>query len=87
MGIDLRPGALTDDPVGKVELGRTKTVKGNIPRESVAHVIDRVLATEAVKSGWLDLHEGDVDIDEAVTAVVRDGVDAAEGEDIYAKYN
>lgn len=87
VGIDLRPGALTDDPVGKVEFGKTKTVRGNIPRVSVAHVIDRVLATEGVKSGWLDLHEGDVDIDEAVAAAVRNGVDAAEGEDIYAKYN
>ncbi|KAL9477477.1 hypothetical protein ACSS6W_007318 [Trichoderma asperelloides] len=87
VGIDLRPGALTDDPVGKVEFGKTKKVRGNIPRESVAHVIDRILAAEGVKSGWLDLVEGDVDIDEAVTAAIRDGVDTAEGEDIYAKYN
>ena len=30
--------------------------------------------------------ESDDEIDEAVAAVVRDGVDAAEGEDIYFKY-
>ncbi|KAL7924456.1 hypothetical protein ACQKWADRAFT_286757 [Trichoderma austrokoningii] len=87
VGIDLRPGTLTEDPVGKVELGKTKRAIGGISRDSVAHVIDRILATEGVKSGWLDLVEGDVDIDEAVAAAVRDGVDAAEGEDIYAKYN
>lgn len=87
VGIDLRPGALTDDPVGKVELGKTKKARGNAPRELVAHVIDKILAAEGVKSGWLDLLEGDVDIDEAVATVIRDGVDAAEGEDLYAKYN
>ncbi|KAM0263516.1 hypothetical protein ACHAQJ_001134 [Trichoderma viride] len=63
VGIDLRPGTLTDDPKGNVTLA------------------------EGVKSGWLDLLQGDDDIDEAVAAAVRSGVDAAEGEDIYAKYN
>lgn len=87
VGIDLRPGMLTDDPVGKVELGKTKSAKGSASRDSVAHVIDRILAAERVKSGWLDLFKGDVDIDDAVAAAVRDGVDSAEGEDIYAKYN
>ncbi|KAK1249437.1 hypothetical protein MKX07_002953 [Trichoderma sp. CBMAI-0711] len=86
VGIDLRPGTLTDEPKGKVTLGKTKNVKGSVPRATVAHVADALLAAEGVKSGWLDLLQGDDDIDEAVSAVVREGVDAAEGEDIYAKY-
>ncbi|PNP50401.1 hypothetical protein THARTR1_08928 [Trichoderma harzianum] len=86
VGIDLRPGTLTDDPKGTVSLGRNKNVRGEVSRESVAHVADAILAADGVKSGWIDLLEGDDDINEAVAAVVRDGVDAAEGEDIYAKY-
>jgi nucleoside-diphosphate-sugar epimerase len=87
VGIDLRPGALTETPKGNVTFGKNKAVKGSVSRETVAYVIDAVLATEGVKSGWLDLLQGEDDIDEAVAAAVRDGVDAAEGEDIYAKYN
>lgn len=86
MGIDLRPGTLTESPRGNVTLGKNKNVKGNVSRETVAHVADAILAAEGVKSGWIDLLQGDDDINEAVAAVVRDGVDAAEGEDIYAKY-
>lgn len=86
MGIDLRPGALTEKPKGNVTLGKNKNVKGEVSRETVAYVADALLAADGVKSGWVDLLQGDDDIDEAVAAVVRDGVDAAEGEDIYAKY-
>jgi hypothetical protein len=86
VGIDLRPGTLTDEPKGKVTLGKTKNVRGSVPRDTVAHVADALLAADGVKSGWLDLLQGDDDIDEAVSAVIREGVDAAEGEDIYAKY-
>ncbi|KAH6608448.1 hypothetical protein Trco_001794 [Trichoderma cornu-damae] len=86
VGIDLRPGTLTETPKANVTLGKTKTVKGSVSRGTVAHVTDALLATDGIKSGWIDLLEGDADIDEAVTAVVRDGVDAAEGEDIYYKY-
>lgn len=86
VGIDLRPGRLTDDPKGNVTLGRNKDVQGEVSRETVAHVADAILAADGVKSGWIDLLKGDDDINEAVAAVVRDGVDAAEGEDIYAKY-
>ncbi|KAL7933013.1 hypothetical protein V8C35DRAFT_67423 [Trichoderma chlorosporum] len=86
VGIDLRPGELTDDPKGNVTLGKTPGVKGRVPRETVAYVTDAILAAEGVRSGWIDLLEGDDDINEAVAAVVRNGVDAAEGEDIHAKY-
>ncbi|RFU78501.1 hypothetical protein TARUN_3748 [Trichoderma arundinaceum] len=86
VGIDLRPGRLSEGPKGNVTLGKNKNVVGEVPRETVAHVADALLAAEGVKSGWIDLLQGDDDINEAVAAVVRDGVDAAEGEDIYTKY-
>ncbi|PTB66793.1 NAD(P)-binding protein [Trichoderma citrinoviride] len=86
VGIDLRPGRLTDEPKERVTLGKTKNVQGSISRVTVAHVADALLAAEGVKSGWLDLLQGDKEIDEAVDAVVREGVDTAEGEDIYSKY-
>ncbi|KAL7942579.1 hypothetical protein V8C42DRAFT_148513 [Trichoderma barbatum] len=85
-GIDLRPGRLTEAPKGKVTLGKNERVHGSVSRDTVAHVIDALFAAEGVKSGWVDLLEGDDDINEAVAAVIRDSVDAAEGEEIYVKY-
>ncbi|KAK3995261.1 hypothetical protein QBC44DRAFT_320754 [Cladorrhinum sp. PSN332] len=83
VGIDLRPGTLTLDPAGKVELGKTKGSRGNVSRESVAKVADLLLAREGVKNSWVDLLDGDEDVDKAVERVVREGVDAAEGEPVY----
>ncbi|KAK5989459.1 hypothetical protein PT974_10978 [Cladobotryum mycophilum] len=83
VGIDLRPGALTDDSIGQVSLGKTSVVRGRVSRESVAHVADRLLAAEGVQSGWLDLLAGDDEIDVAIEKVIRDAVDTAEGEPIY----
>ena len=37
-GIDLRPGALTEEPAGGVELGKTKGSGGKVSREAVAQV-------------------------------------------------
>lgn len=82
-GICLRPGTLSDDAAGKVVLGKIPHVKGNVPRESVAQVADALLAAEGVKSGWLDLLEGDESVDAAVNKAVKEGVDTAEGEAIY----
>ncbi|KAJ4153433.1 hypothetical protein LMH87_009919 [Akanthomyces muscarius] len=82
-GICLRPGTLSDGPAGKVLVGKAPHVKGNVPRESVAQVADALLAAEGVKSGWLDLLEGDESVDAAVTKAVKEGVDTAEGEAIY----
>lgn len=79
-GIDLRPGTLTDEPAGKVELGKTKKSKGVVSRESVAQVAALLLESGGVKSGWLDLLDGDEDSESAVKRVIREGVDAAEGE-------
>ncbi|KAL2259231.1 hypothetical protein VTK26DRAFT_7167 [Humicola hyalothermophila] len=80
VGINLRPGTLTLEPAGKVELGRTKRMRGNVSRESVARVADQLLASEGVKNSWLDLLDGEEDIEGAVARVVSEGVDAAEGE-------
>ncbi|KAK4166829.1 hypothetical protein QBC43DRAFT_312513 [Cladorrhinum sp. PSN259] len=83
VGINLRPGTLTLDPAGKVELGKTKGSRGNVSRESVAKVADQLLAREGVKNSWIDLLDGDEDVEKAVERVVREGVDAAEGEPVY----
>lgn len=81
VGIDLRPGTLTEEPSsGKVELGKTKGASGKVSRESVAKVADLLLASEGVKNSWLDLLDGEEVIGAAVSRVVSEGVDAAEGE-------
>ncbi|KAG6150706.1 hypothetical protein E4U50_006415 [Claviceps purpurea] len=83
VGIDLRPGVLTEEPAGRVELGKTKHVKGNVSRATVAAAADALLAADGVRSGWIDLLDGEEDLDAAVARVVREGVDSAEGEAIY----
>jgi len=83
VGIDLRPGALTTDPAGKVTLGKTPRAVGSVSRESVAKVADALLAAEGVKNSWIDLTDGDEEIDAAVSRVIREGVDVAEGEPVF----
>lgn len=83
VGINLRPGTLTSERAGKVELGKTKLSKGNVSRESVAQVAALLLETEGVKNTWLDLLDGDEDSASAVKRVIQDGVNAAEGEPIF----
>ncbi|KAK3317743.1 hypothetical protein B0T19DRAFT_297060 [Cercophora scortea] len=83
VGIDLRPGFLTDKPAGNVELGRTKGSGGSTSRETVAKVADLLLATEGVRNSWIDLLDGEESIEAAVERVVTEGVDAAEGEPVF----
>ncbi|KUI54639.1 hypothetical protein VP1G_02050 [Cytospora mali] len=83
VGINLRPGTLTLEPAGKVELGKTKTSRGDVSRESVAKVAAALLEADGVKNSWIDLLDGEEDVDSAVQRVVKEGVDAAEGEAIY----
>ncbi|KAF4458448.1 NAD dependent epimerase dehydratase [Fusarium albosuccineum] len=85
IGLNLRPGTLTANPATKVELGKTNHVRTErgISREAVAEVASALLAAEGVKNTWLDLLDGEEEIGAAVERVVRDGVDAAEGEAIY----
>ena len=78
--ISLRPGTLSmEDETGKVALGKTKT--GEVPRGDVAEVAVRLLDKGGV-NGWVDLLGGEEGIDEAIEGVVRDGVNAMEGEDV-----
>lgn len=82
IGIDLRPGSLTDEPAGAVELGKTVQSRGAVSRASVAVVADLLLAHPSPKSAWIDLLDGSEDAAAAVDRVVADGVDAIEGEAI-----
>jgi hypothetical protein len=81
--INLRPGTLTLDPAGPVELGKTGHSRGNVSRETVARVADLLLASEGVGNTWLDLLDGEEDAEKAVERVVREGVNAAEGESVF----
>lgn len=81
--INLRPGTLTLEPAGPVELGKTGHSSGNVGRETVARVADLLLASEGVGNTWLDLLDGEEKAEKAVERVVREGVNAAEGEDIF----
>jgi hypothetical protein len=81
--ICLRPGALSDEPAtGNVNLGKIGS-QGKVPREDVARVADTLLARQGSK-GWYDLLGGEEKIGDAVNRVVREGVDAVEGEDVGA---
>ncbi|EXK40833.1 hypothetical protein FOMG_07568 [Fusarium oxysporum f. sp. melonis 26406] len=79
-GISLRPGMLSDEPAGKVEIGKTKTSRGNVSRASVADTIVSLLENQNVKSSWLDLLDGDHDVNVSVERIASTGLDAAEGE-------
>lgn len=83
VGICLRPGTLSDEPAGKISLGKLPHVKGNVPRETVAQVADALLAAEGIKNTWLDLLSGDDEVETAVGRCVKNGVNTAEGEAIY----
>ncbi len=78
--VDLRPGMLTDQPAGKVQMGKTKA-SGDSSRASVAEAIVACLETEGAK-GWLDILDGEEGIKEAVERCAREGVDCVEGEDL-----
>lgn len=49
-GLNLRPGELTGEPAGRVELGRTKSSRGEVARESVARVAALLLQSPGAKS-------------------------------------
>ena len=79
--INLRPGLLAGQPATrKVQLGKTAG-NGSVTREDVAIVADLLLARDDT-SGWYDLLNGDEGVEEAVERVVREKVDAVEGEDV-----
>lgn len=80
--ISLRPGTLTDAPATKkVELGRVSAEGGSVSREDVAVVADRLLARDDTE-GWIDLVNGEEDVDQAAERVGKGKVDSVEGEDV-----
>lgn len=83
--INLRPGALTDDPSnGKVMLGKTPS-RGSVSRESVARVAAALLERNDTR-GWYDLIDGDEPIEQAVERCVKEGWDGIVGEDLERIY-
>ncbi|OBT81948.1 hypothetical protein VE02_09453 [Pseudogymnoascus sp. 03VT05] len=79
--IILRPGTLTDgEATGRVEFGRTEG-PGKVARGDVARVAVEVLGREGA-NGWFDLLAGEGKVEEEVERVVREGVDAVEGESV-----
>jgi hypothetical protein len=80
--IDLRPGGLTTEPAGPVQLGKT-AARGKSSRASVAEVTVGLLDS-GYKGGWVDMLDGDETIAAAVQRVTKEGVDAIDGEDVEA---
>lgn len=83
--VSLRPGTLTEDAAGPIELGRTKGAKGSSSRATVAEVLAALLEVQGLKTSWLDLLDGQEETKAAVDRVVREGVDDAEGDPVYEK--
>jgi hypothetical protein len=85
--ICLRPGTLTLEEGGKVQLGKIDG-QGVVSRLSVAKVAAELMArTEEWKKGkctWLDLMDGEGEIADEVARSLSEGVDTVEGEDIEA---
>jgi hypothetical protein len=81
-GVDIRPGSLTTEPAGGVDLGINKTLDVNSSREGVAQVIDELLAADGLRTSWLDFADGNESVKDAVKRVIRDHVDAIEGEPV-----
>lgn len=79
-GISLRLGIQSDEPAGPIELGKTKTSRGNVSRASVAEVIVLLLEHKTGQTSWLDMLDGAEDIETAVERVVNNREDAAEEE-------
>ncbi|CAI9632506.1 unnamed protein product [Alternaria burnsii] len=79
-GISLRPGTLTEEPAGKVKMGKIGA-GGKTSRATVAESVVGVLEAEGVR-GWVDVIDGDEGIKEAVAKYVKESQDAVGGEDL-----
>lgn len=78
-GISLRPGTLTDEKAGGVKVGKVG-VGGTTSRATVAEAIVATLDTNGV-NGWIDLIDGDDDVQNAILDLTKNGVDSADEED------
>ncbi|KAI0121203.1 NAD dependent epimerase/dehydratase [Xylariales sp. AK1849] len=83
IGINLRPGLLTDEPAGNVTLGKLPRGRDTSSRASVARLAALLLDSKDVKNCWLDMLDGEEQPEAAVERCVKDGVDCAEGEPFY----
>ncbi|KAF1945230.1 hypothetical protein EJ02DRAFT_431822 [Clathrospora elynae] len=81
-GISLRPGTLTDGKAGGVKVGKIGAAE-KTTRPTVAHAIFAVLETEGAK-GWIDLVDGEEDVEKAIQKLTKEGVDAVDEEDVEA---
>jgi len=79
-GVSLRPGTLTDEKAGGVQVGKLG-VGGKTSRATTAHAILAALETQGAR-GWIDVIDGDEDVKTAIERVTRDGVDTADEEDL-----
>lgn len=84
--INLRPGTLSDSPAtGKVLMGKTPS-RGKVCRGDVAAAAITLLKRNDC-SRWVDLLEGDTDIETAVDKLIKDKVDCIQGEDLDRIYS
>jgi hypothetical protein len=83
VGINLRPGLLTDEPAGKVTLGKLPKPTGKSSRASVAQLAALLLDNKEIKNSWLDMLDGDEEAEAAVERCAHEGVDCAEGEPFF----
>ncbi|EEU48132.1 uncharacterized protein NECHADRAFT_75398 [Fusarium vanettenii 77-13-4] len=79
--VSVRPGGLTDKEEGGVLMGQTKKARGMTTRATTARVV-AVILEEEVKGRWLDVLDGEEDVETAVQRCARDGTDCYEGENI-----
>lgn len=78
--ISLRPGTLTDEKAGGVEVGKLG-VGGKTSRATTAHAIVAALETDGAK-GWIDVLDGNEDAGQAIQKLTEEGVDAVDEEDV-----
>lgn len=73
----LRPSTLKDEPLGKVDLGRQKTIAVGIPRESVGMTLLKLAelprGTQGADGKMWDLVGGQGDIQTEVDEAIRRG--------------
>lgn len=79
-GISLRPGNLSDDKAGRITVGKIG-VGAKTSRATVAETIVAVLNTDGAK-GWIDVIDGEDEVDKAIRKLVTDGVDSVDEEDV-----
>lgn len=79
-GISLRPGTLTEEPAGKVKMGRIGAGE-KVSRATVAEVIIKALEKDGLR-GWLDFVDGTDEVEGAIDKFVNENQDSIEGEDL-----